>query len=165
MVTLAATLADIFSPWSSYYADHRIVSVAIRFLHLAGLLIGGGAALVVDRQVLRAWSAASADRESVLATLHASHRTVVSCLVLVGLTGALMTASDIETFLLSRAYWMKMSAVGLLFLNGAGLVAAERRLQRVGLAFGWPRLVLVSALSVTLWLLALFMGVWLTAAA
>jgi hypothetical protein len=90
---------------------------------------------------------------------------VAPSLVLVALTGALMTASDAETFLVSRAYWIKMSVVGLLVLNGAGLLVVERRLQRVGLAFGWPRLVLVSAVSAALWLLALFMGVWLTTAA
>ena len=38
--------------WSALYSDHQAVSVTVRFLHLAGLLVGGGTALVADRHLL-----------------------------------------------------------------------------------------------------------------
>ena len=58
-----------------------------------------------------------------------------------------------------------MGLVTLLLLNGVGLLAAERaRLARAARA-GWSGLGLTSAASLLLWLVILFMGVWLTAAA
>ena len=32
--------------WSAMYTDHQAVSVTVRFLHLAGILVGGGTAPV-----------------------------------------------------------------------------------------------------------------------
>jgi hypothetical protein len=79
-------------------------------------------------------------------------------------TGLLMTASDTETFFNSRLYWSKMGLVGLLLLNGLGLLAAERAI--VGeRPKGWLWLGLTSAASLVLWLVILFAGVWLTVAA
>ena len=61
-----------------------------------------------------------------MAALDASHRVVVPALAVVVTTGLLMTASDTDTFFGSRLYWSKMGLVGLLLLNGLGLLAAER---------------------------------------
>ncbi|HSD27293.1 MAG TPA: hypothetical protein VLL75_08310, partial [Vicinamibacteria bacterium] len=63
-----------------------------------------------------------------------------------------------------RLFWSKMGLVALLLLNGAGLLAAEHAASRER-ARGWPWLGLTSAGSLVLWLVLLFMGVWLTAAA
>src|SRR5690242_7371313 len=38
--------------WSAYYSDHQMVSLVIRYLHLAALMVGGGTALAIDRVVL-----------------------------------------------------------------------------------------------------------------
>jgi len=56
-----------------------------------------------------------------------------------------------------------MSFVALLFLNGLSLLLAERAASR-GQGRGWSWLVLTSATSLSLWLVILFLGVWLTAA-
>jgi uncharacterized membrane protein len=138
-----------------------MVSVTVRFLHLGALLLGGGAALAADRQVL---TTPRAQRETSLAALDGSHRVVVPSLALVVLTGLLMTASDLDTFVNSRIYWWKMGLVGLLLLNGTALLACERK-AKLGRGAGFTGLVVVSGLSLLLWLVILFFGVWLTAAA
>jgi uncharacterized membrane-anchored protein len=75
-----------------------------------------------------------------------------------------MAASDTDTFLNSRLYWSKMGLVGLLLLNGLGLVAAERAVAGER-PKAWRWLGVTSAASLLLWLIILFFGVWLTAAA
>src|SRR5512143_1814963 len=163
-MALPAFAADAISGWSAYYAAHPAVSVTVRWLHLGGLLVGGGSALAADRRVLRALRAGPDEREASLGALEGSHRVVVPAMAVVVLTGLLMTASDTATFLSSRLYWAKMSLVVLLLLNGTALLATERAARR-GRARGWARLTAFSAVSLVLWLVILYFGVWLTAAA
>jgi hypothetical protein len=163
-MALPAFLTSAVAGWASYYGDHRMVSVTVRWLHLGALILGGGTALLADRRVLAGIRAGGPAREASLAELDGSHRVVVPSLALVVLTGLLMTASDTATFLSSRLYWMKLGLVALLLLNGTGLLAAERAAKR-GRASGWSWLAIVSGVSFVLWLVILYFGVWLTAAA
>jgi hypothetical protein len=161
-MALPEILSRAVTGWASFYGDHRIVSVTVRYLHLAGLLVGGGTALALDRRVLAARRRQELERRAVLDALGGSHRVVVPALGLVMLTGVLMTASDTATFFASRLYWAKMGLVTLLLANGAGLLLAEHRARRIG---GWTWLGAASALSMALWLLILYVGAWLTVAA
>ncbi len=163
-MALPALFKSAVDTWSAYYSNHRMVSVTVRALHLSGLALGGGTALVADRRVLSAFRKAGAARDGMLAELGSSHRVVVPALALVVLTGLLMTASDTATFLSSPLYWTKLSLVALLLLNGTGLLAAERAVK-VGRRSAWSWLALVSGVSFVLWLVVLYFGVWLTAAA
>jgi len=163
-MALPAFVVSALESWADFYGHHQLVSVAVRYLHLAGLVVGGGTALAADRQILGAVRSGPSGRPGIVAALDATHRVVVPALAVVVTTGLLMTASDTETFLGSRLYWSKMGLVGLLLLNGVGLLAAERGIagQRPK---GWLWLGLISAASLVLWLTILFFGVWLTAAA
>jgi hypothetical protein len=163
-MALPAFLASAVETWSDFYGHHQLVSVTVRYLHLAGLLVGGGTALAADRRILGAARSGTDVRSGIVSTLAASHRVVVPALAVVVTTGLLMTASDTDTFFGSRLYWSKMGLVGLLLLNGLGLLAAERAVagQRPR---GWLWLGLTSTASLVLWLTILFFGVWLTAAA
>jgi hypothetical protein len=161
---LPSFLSSAVESWAAFYDAHRMVSVAVRYLHLAGLVVGGGTALATDRQIVKAVRSGPAERSASLAALGGSHRVVVPALAVVVITGAMMTASDTGTFLGSRLFWSKMGLVALLLLNGVGLLAAERAASR-GRARGWPWLGLTSVASLILWLVILLAGVWLTAAA
>ena len=163
-MALPAFVASAVESWADFYGHHQLVSVAVRYLHLAGLVVGGGTALAADRQILRAARSGSSARSGIVAALDASHRVVVPALAVMVATGLLMTASDTETFFNSRLYWSKMGLVGLLVLNGLGLLAAERAIAGER-PKGWLWLGLTSAASLVLWLTILFFGVWLTAAA
>jgi hypothetical protein len=163
-MALPALLASTVDSWADFYGHHQLVSVSVRYLHLAGLIVGGGTALAADRQVLLAARAGSADRAGIVASLDASHRVVGPALAVVVATGLLMTASDTGTFFASRLYWSKMGLVGLLLLNGLGLLAAERAFAG-GRKRGRRWLGVTAGASLVLWLTILFFGVWLTAAA
>jgi hypothetical protein len=151
--------------WANYYESHHVVSVTIRFLHLAGLLIGGGTAIATDRQLLRAVTGGGEQRTIALGILRQSHRIVVPAVSLVVLSGLLMTAADSATFFASRIYWVKIALIGLLLANGTGLLAAEAAVAKSAGTKGWTRLAAGSLASVMLWLLILLMGTWLTVAA
>ncbi|MCG6923133.1 MAG: hypothetical protein LJF15_18915 [Acidobacteria bacterium] len=161
---LPAVVQSAVDSWADLYGNHQLVSVTVRYLHLAGLVVGGGTALAADRQVLRAALSGPLARSGVLSALHGAHRVVVPALVVVVATGLAMTLSDTETFLVSPLYWSKMALVGLLLLNGVALVAAERAVTRER-PKSWVWLTATSAASLLLWLGILFAGVWLTVAA
>ena len=163
-MALPTFVSSAIDSWAAVYDAHRMLSVSVRYLHLAGLVVGAGTALAADRRILRAAGSEPAARATTVAAIRASHRVVVPALVLVVATGALLMASDLRTFLASRLFWSKMSFVALLFLNGLGLLLAERAASR-GQGRGWSWLVVTSATSLSLWLGTLFLGVWLTAAA
>ena len=160
-----STLAAVAAGWASYFGNHRLVSVAIRFLHLAGIMVGGGAALGADRQILRAARGTPLQHEVIFATLRAAHTSVIPSLAVVVVTGSLMTLADLSTFFASRTYWLKLSLVGLLAVNGVALLLAERQARRDGAAAIWTRLVVISAVSAFLWLAVLFVGTLLTVVA
>ena len=52
-------LVPVADSWAAFYGDHRMVSVTVRFLHLAAIVVGGGSALAADRRTLRRSARAS----------------------------------------------------------------------------------------------------------
>ena len=156
-------LTGLVTHWAVYYADHKAVSIAVTYLHVAAVFVGGGAAITLDAAVLRARRAGHEARTRVLETLASSHRTVVPALVVVCTTGLLLLASDRETFLALPLFYAKMAMVAALLLNGSLLLLAERRATTRGDA-GWRLLTVVSGASLFLWLAILLAGTWLPVA-
>lgn len=92
---VSGLLGNAATWWSAYYADHQMVSLAIRYVHLAALMVGGGTALAIDRVVIGSARTRTDDRRRAAFTaLRGSHRVVVPSLVLVTISGILMTAAD-----------------------------------------------------------------------
>jgi hypothetical protein len=151
--------------WSSLYSDHTNLSNAITFLHLAGLIVGGGAAVTTDRQILKAWRAGGDRRHAVLDDVSAVHAFVIGGLVLTILTGALMMFADFDTFRASKLFWIKMGGVGVLIVNGALLGWAERLARQTSGRRGWPVLATISTISLFAWLTVLGLGTWLKSVA
>lgn len=151
-------LASLMTPWSAFYGDHPAVSSAIKFLHLAAMLIGGGTALAVDRLVIG--GRRDADRRSrALAALGEAHRVVIPSLIVAGVTGGLMLGADVETFFSSPTFGAKAAAIVALAINGDALRRAENTLRRTGGDAAWRRLHLTAGLSTGLWLLVLLLAV------
>jgi hypothetical protein len=157
-----ATLSNAVAWWAAAYGDHRLLSVSIRFLHIASLVIGGGTAIITDRAILRGARGGADERASAMASLHRSHRTVVPALFVVVASGVLLSTADLSTFFASPIYWVKLALVAVLLVNGAGFVAAERLAAHRDV---WRRLAFASAASLTLWFVLLFVGTLLTASA
>ena len=152
--------------WAAYYSDHQMVSLLVRYIHLAALMVGGGTALAIDRVVLGTARTRTEDRRRAAFTaMKGSHRVVVPALGVVTASGILMAAADWSTFAESRLFWIKMVSFMFLVINGAALVAVERAYAKSADVSMWRRVVLASGVSCALWLFILWIGEWLTVAA
>ncbi|HEX6558476.1 MAG TPA: hypothetical protein VF021_03420 [Longimicrobiales bacterium] len=166
-MTAVDYLKHLCAPWQSLYSNSSGVSVAVTATHIVSLVVGGGLAIAADRTTLRALRRETPDWPYHLAELHAVHRPVVIMLTLLFISGALLAAADIETFATSVLFWIKLSLVALLLLNGSVLYNAETRLARAhdagAITAGLQlRLKLTSYASLALWLLTAITGTVLT---
>jgi uncharacterized membrane protein len=123
-------LGQLIQSWTSLYSNHAALRTGIEFVHVGGLLAGGGCAITADLATISAARDRSATRAAHLQLLARTHRLVVSGLVALTISGLLLFGTDVETFLYSRVFWLKMGLVVLLLINGAVFVLGERRVKR-----------------------------------
>ncbi len=152
-----AGVMQAVTDWASVYANHAAIRTSVTFLHIAGLIGGGGCAIAADRATLIAARQGHEARRFHLGALHTTHRIVLFGLVLVIISGVLLFAADLDTFLHSRLFWLKMTLVALLFINGGVLLEAERR-ARLGNDAAWTALRATAVLSLVLWFLTTLAG-------
>jgi hypothetical protein len=136
--------------WAKLYGTSKAISIGITFVHLSGLLLGGGAAVAADRETLKASREAEPVRADHLQFLGTVHGIAVTGLVLLFVSGAAMFLSDLETFWDTRVFWIKMGLVALLLLNGFVMQQAER-LAAAAPAKAWAQLRTTSIISLVLW--------------
>jgi uncharacterized membrane protein len=164
-VALAASvtsgLARLAEPWAHLYADSKTVATIVTFGHIASLLMAGGLAVATDRATLRALRLAAAERGRHLDELAGVHRLVVGGLVLSVITGVLLFASDVETFVGSWIFWLKMALIGVLLVNGYVMTRAEGALRDDAdeAAPSWAHLRRSALVSVGLWYAITLAGV------
>ena len=79
-------------------------------------------------------------------------------------SGVLMLLADVETFWASRAFWTKMTLVGLLLVNGLMMRHAERLAGTVP-DRAWVQLKWTSIASLVLWFAILLASTILAATA
>ena len=169
-MTLVHTLAHALVPWKSLYSDSKAVASVVTGVHLVGMLFGGGLAVAADRSTLRALRREPSDRARALAELHAVHRPVLLALGVLFLSGVALAAADIETFLGSPIFAIKLLLVTLLLANGLVLVRTERALRSATGGPGretrlWRRLRTNAYLSLLLWTCTVVAGTVLVNAA
>jgi uncharacterized membrane protein len=150
-------LSQLLESWVSLYANHAALRTGIEFLHIVGLVVGGGCAITADFVTLEAVRKADASQTLPLHLLKKTHRLVVLGLVALALSGLLLFGADIETFVYSRIFWLKMGLMALLLVNGALLLRGERQAAR-GDADAWPRLHHTAIASLVLWFLTTLAG-------
>ena len=162
-VTRAAAAG--LAPWASLYADSVLVSTAAAFLHLGGMLVGGGLALATDREALRLAPHDEAERGRFLEHLRSIHRPVAASLGVVALSGAAMLAADVEALARSPVLWTKAVLVLALLANGWWMTRVEARLRASAAVDvrAWRRLRTTAVASSALWLTVLFTGALLRA--
>jgi len=150
-------MAHLLASWESLYANSAALRTIIAFAHIAGLVGGGGAAVVADRAALSLHRRSSAQRIDHLASLRETHRVVIGGLVAVGVSGVLLLAADSATFLHSWVFWVKMALVALLVVNGLFVIRAEAA-AALGRDRGWTMLKWTAMASLTLWVLTTLAG-------
>jgi hypothetical protein len=158
------SIEQLLSPWQELYSDSTLISTTVTALHLIGMLIGGGLAIAADRATLRIAGEQPGERERHLGELNAIHRPVLFALALLFVTGLLMVASDVSTFLSSPVLWVKLGLVALLVVNGVVLERAETSLRSAS-GGSWEKLRLSARFSIALWIATLIAGTVLVSAA
>ena len=159
----SSPLARLVEPWNSLYSDSKAVATTVMFFHLVPLLIAGGAALTADRATLRAARLSVDDRTRQLGELARTHAIVLIGLALSFVSGVLLFLSDVDEFLGSPWFWVKLGFVGLLLANGFVMTRTERALANEGDQGAlWDRLRTIAVFSLTLWIATTLVGVALT---
>ena len=154
-MTAATAVSQLLARWAHLYG-HTPVSATVTYLHLVGILVGGGVAVAADRASLRL-SPATPDWSQELARLAGVHRWVVAGLALIFASGLLMMFAELHSFATSVLFWTKMGLIALLLGNGYIRMRAENALRQ-GLAAGWSRFHGASLASLVLWLVILLAG-------
>lgn len=160
-MTNLETIEAVLKPWSDWYSHSKTAQAGIEYLHVGGLLVGGGFALASDRAALRALAANLEQRTHVLKDFSSIHRPVVMALTVSLISGLLMLASDAGTFLVLPVFWVKMTLVILLLANGYLVMRTEQRLNADPAPGNraWQRLRFGAIASITLWLGTTLAGV------
>ena len=148
---------SLIDSWASVYANHAALRTALAFIHMGGLMAGGGGAITADLATITAARARSATLATQLAILKRTHHIVVPGLIALVVSGVLLTAADLENFLASPVFWLKMGLFAILVGNGVLLVTGERRLAHAS-SGSWTRLHYVAVASLTLWFLVTLAG-------
>jgi len=136
--------------WTAFYADHALLRTGVGFLHVVGLVAGGGCAITADLATITKARDRTAERSTQLHLLKRTHTIVVAGLVFLVVSGLLLLAADVETYLTSRIFWLKMGLFALLVVNGALMLRGERRVMR-GEPQAWARLHYLAVSSLVLW--------------
>lgn len=162
---MLVALAALVDQWAELYRNSKALETGVAFLHVGSLLVAGGCAIAADRGTLRA------ARRPELRTMHLSelgavHRPVMIGLIIVVVSGALFALADLDTFMHSPLFWIKMGLFALLLANGLRMQRAESALARdADAAPAWRRLVTSSVASLVLWLAVTLVGTALVNAA
>jgi hypothetical protein len=68
-----------------------------------------------------------------------------------------LLGADLDTYVASRIFWLKMALIAALLINGALLVRAGRRVDALETS-DWVRLRRASVASLALWFLTTLLG-------
>ena len=162
---LFPSITQIVAPWARLYGDSKLVSTGVTFAHVGGLLLGGGCAIAGDRMSLRFESIDLTCQQIHLDELGALHRPVLIGLGVTLLSGLLLLAADLETFLPSLVFWAKMALIVGLLVNGLLVHRAELVMRRDGERSerAWRRLRRAAKTSLVLWFGVTLLGTALLA--
>lgn len=154
----STAVPQLLARWEHFYG-HTPVTASVTYVHLVGILVGGGVAVAADRAALRL-SPATPDWSQELARLASVHRWVIAGLALIFASGLLMMFGEVDRIATSVVFWAKMGLIALLLGNGHIRMRAEQTL-RLGHTAGWSRFRRASLASLVLWLVVLLAGTML----
>lgn len=153
------TLVELFEPWADVYGNSSVLPTIIVFGHLAGLMIGGGLAITLDRATLRAVGGSHGERQRQLGELRSGHRWVLAGLALSAATGVLLLTADVETYFVSAIFWTKIGLIVALLANGYAMTRSEARVQASPDTGDWSQLRARAVTSLALWFAIALAGV------
>src|SRR5438046_8767709 len=101
-------ISHLLALWAHFYGQTTAVRATVTYVHLGGILLGGGLAIAADVAALRLSPETVPDWTSELDRLAAVHRWVVGGLALTFVSGTLLLLAEVGTFATSIVYWIKM---------------------------------------------------------
>jgi hypothetical protein len=160
-MTAPESLVHLLKPWADFYSHSKTATTIVQFVHIGGLLMGGGLAIAADRGTLRALRLAAHERSGHLRDLADVHRWVLSGLAAVVASGLALLTADIDTFFGSWIYWLKMVLVVILLANGYRMTRIESALRHGAAedSAQWNKLHRVAVTSLGLWFVVAAFGV------
>jgi hypothetical protein len=154
---MPAFVPHLVAVWAGFYSGSSILRTLVAFVHVAGLVSGGGAAVAADRATLLATRKGSIVRRDQVDSIHNTHRVVLIGLAGVIVSGLLLFAADVDTYAPSRLFWIKMAMVAALMVNGAVLVRVGRGVaspdEQTRRTMRWT-----ASISLALWFLTTLAG-------
>jgi len=150
-------LVRVAQGWAKLYADTNALSTGVIYVHLAGLLLGGGVAISADRATLNAARKPEPARTNHLSFLGTIHSIAIAGLLMLAASGAAMFFADLDTFWSTRVFWVKMCLIVLLLANALLMRQAER-LAPAAPSRAWRQLKMTSIASLVLWFAILLAG-------
>jgi len=156
------------APWNDLFGHSKWISGTVIGLHIMALFISGGLAVAADRMTLRVPPGDDAARRAQLREVAAVHRIVLVGVIVLFVSGVLLAMADVETFLPSPLFWLKLVLAALLVVNGAMLTRTEHDLNggerrgSKGATIAWARIRLLSMSSVLLWTATALVGIVLS---
>ncbi len=165
-MSIMGHLAAAAAPWASFYNDSSTAQALIAFGHFGGMMVAGGSAITADRGVLQACRQAGSGRLRRIDDITGAHRTVIAALAVTSISGVLMLAADLETLAQSPWFWLKMSLLALLLVNGWFMAQIARQLRHDGGIAPqlWARLRFAATASLALWFAVVLAGTLLSIA-
>src|SRR5947208_16017748 len=100
----STTVSQLLAGWARLYG-HTPVSATVTYLHLVGILVGGGVAVAADRASLRLSPETLPDWRTELDRQAAVHRWVVVGLALIYVSGVLPEMARSTIFCKQVAFW------------------------------------------------------------
>ena len=159
---MVAAASGIVERWAHLYADSKALSAGIMFVHLAGVLVAGGFAIVADRASLVLPDEAGEHLAREIERLKAVHYWVMAGLALTVATGVLQLCSDLHTYLRAWIFWTKMGLIALLLVNGWVRLKAEQGIDAGSIVPHLARFRRTSMASLVLWFAVLLAGSFLS---
>jgi cyanate permease len=154
-------LSRLLEWWAHLYSDSKVLSAAVTYLHLGGILVAGGFAIVTDRASVLLLREQEPDYQRELPRLAGVHTWVLGGLAVTAASGLLMLLADLHTYLTSLLFWTKMALIAALLANGWLRMRAEN-LLRDGMVSRRALFRRTSLVSVGLWFAVLLAGAFLS---
>ena len=143
-------LSDLADSWSSIYSGSAVIKSAVMFGHVGGLVTGGGLAIATDRATLAAHRLGVDAVRREADRLGGVHGVVLVSIAVVMISGLLLMLADLDAYLVSTVFWIKMALVAALLVNG-GVLRQSGRAASAGGAAAYRTLVISARASLILW--------------
>ncbi|MEO5511736.1 MAG: hypothetical protein ABIV28_07740 [Longimicrobiales bacterium] len=119
-------MTDAIAWWSEVYRSNDIVQLLAALGHIASIAYAARYALAGDRAALRITSHSKRPADD-LRTLTSAHSYVLTGLAFALVTGIAQLAAQLDYLQRSPVFWIKMSTLTALLVNGRLIQLAGRR--------------------------------------